>query len=421
MSTMHRTKTLNISKQEVWSAFLAVKKNRGGPGCDGQTIDDVLDGMSANLYKIWNRMSSGSYFPPPVLAVAIPKADGGQRILGIPTVGDRISQTVVKARLESILEPIFDNDSYGYRPQRSAHQALRATQQRCWRSGYVVEYDIEKFFDTMDHGLLMKALHHHVTDRVILLYVQRWLSAPMQMPDGSLIARTRGVPQGGVISPLLANLFLHYVFDVWMRKRFSRLKFCRYSDDGLIHCDTAQEASEVLEALKVRFRQCRLTLSESKTQIVQCLQNGRRLNPYGYPIQFSFLGFQFRPRRIRVKKATYFTGFSPGVSPKAMKNMKSVVKGWRLSCRSHISLEMLSKKLSPQIRGWISYYGIFGMSSFSWLACYINYRLLQWAVRKFNQKFRHKRALASVWLEKIARKQPHLFPHWERGMFVMFG
>lgn len=294
---MTAAKSYEISKRLVWEAYQQVKANKGAAGVDDQSLSEFERDIGNNLYRIWNRMSSGSYFPPPVKAVAIPKKSGGERILGIPTVSDRIAQAVVKLVLEPVLDPCFHPDSYGYRPGKSAHQAIEVTRKRCWWHDWVLEFDIRGLFDNIDHQLLMKAVRHHTDCKWVLLYIERWLTAPMQKEDGTLCRRDRGTPQGGVASPLLANLFLHYAFDRWMATHFPKVPFCRYADDGLVHCRSLSQALYLKEKLACRFKECGLELHPDKTKVVYC-RDIHRQQEYE-TIQFDFLGYTFRPRRSK--------------------------------------------------------------------------------------------------------------------------
>ncbi len=267
---MEQTKQFSIPKQLFVKAFKLIKANAGAAGVDKQSIEDFERDLKGNLYKLWNRMSSGSYFPPAVKAVGIPKKTGGERILGIPTVGDRICQMVVKLVFEPCVEPYFLHDSYGYRPKKSALDAIAITRQRCWKYDWVLEFDIRGLFDNLDHQLLMKAVKKHTDNKWAILYIERWMTTPMQMPDGSLQKKTRGVMQGGVISPVLSNLFLHYVFDAWMKRSNPDIPWCRYADDGLVHCKTEGEAKLLLAKLAKRFKECRLEMHPDKSKIVYC-------------------------------------------------------------------------------------------------------------------------------------------------------
>jgi RNA-directed DNA polymerase len=273
---MSEAKPFGISQWEVWEAYKRVKANQGAAGVDEQSIADFEKRLQDNLYKIWNRMSSGSYFPPPVRTVKIPKANGGERKLGIPTVSDRIAPMVVKSRLEPEVDPRFHADSYGYRPGKSALEAVGQARQRCWRYDWIIDLDIRGFFDNISHDLLIRAVKKHAQDKWVVLYLQRWLKAPVQEEDGRLVPREKGTPQGGVISPLLANLFLHYAFDRWMAKQYPQVPFERYADDAIVHGRTEAEAQEVREAIAARLRECGLELHPEKTKIVYCKDDDRR-------------------------------------------------------------------------------------------------------------------------------------------------
>ena len=306
------TKPFVISKRLVWEAYQRVKANRGAAGIDGESLEAFDRDLSSNLYRIWNRMSSGSYFPPAVKGVAIPKKSGGQRMLGVPTVGDRIAQTAVALVLEPILEPVFHEDSYGYRRGKSAHDALAVTRKRCWERDWVLEYDIRGLFDNIDHGLLLKALRHHCKERWVLLYVERWLTAPMQHSDGSTRPRTKGTPQGGPLSPVLSNLFLHYALDHWLVRRHPGVPFCRYADDGILHCRSEVETLDMREQLDARLRECGLEVHPDKTRVVYC-KDSKRTGTYEH-IAFDYLGYSFRPRRIVGRQGRARAGFTPAVS-----------------------------------------------------------------------------------------------------------
>jgi group II intron reverse transcriptase/maturase len=312
-------KPFKIPKREVWEAFKRVKANQGAAGVDGQSIVEFEANLSGNLYKLWNRLSSGSYFPPPVRRVDIPKANGGTRPLGIPTVADRIAQEVARRYLEPIVEPRFHHGSYGYRPGKSAIDAVRAARERCWRSDWVLDLDIKAFFDSIDWELMLRAVRHHTDCPWVLLYIERWLKAAVQMEDGNVVSRTAGTPQGGVISPLLANLFLHYAFDAWMARTFAHIPFERYADDIICHCKSAEEARALWSAIADRLAACKLVLHPEKTKIVYCKDVNRRGD---FPnIHFDFLGFQFRARKIMWVKSDrriFAHSFQPAISPKAL-------------------------------------------------------------------------------------------------------
>ena len=415
---MKKAKPFEISKQVVWEAWKQVKANKGAAGVDSETIADFERNLKDNLYKIWNRMSSGSYFPPPVRAVAIPKKTGGERLLGIPAVSDRIAQMVVKMYLEPLVEPKFHEDSYGYRPGKSAIQAIKVTRQRCWRYNWVLEFDIKGLFDNIDHDLLMKAVGHHTPPKWMLVYIERWLKAPFQKEDGTLVEREKGTPQGGVVSPVLSNLFLHYVFDKWMERNYPQNPFCRYADDAVAHCRNEAEAHKMQTALEIRLKECGLELHPQKTKIVYCKDDDRRGD---YPnTSFDFLGFTFRPRGSRNRRGKQFINFTPAISNKAGKAMRQTARRWKMHLRSDKTLEDLSRMFGPVIRGWINYYGSFYKSALYKTLRHLNRTLVRWAIRKYKRLRGHRRR-AEYWLGRIARKQPQLFPHWQMGIKPMAG
>lgn len=407
---MAEAKPFDISKRDVWEAFKKVKANRGAAGVDGQSIQDFEADLTNNLYKLWNRLSSGSYFPPPVQRVVIPKpGGGGDRALGVPTVADRCAQEVARRYLEPILEPIFHENSYGYRPGRSAIDAVRAARQRCWRYDWVLDLDVQSYFDSIDWELMLKAVRHHTDCPWVLLYIERWLKAPVQMEDGSIVARYAGTPQGGVVSPILSNLLLHYVFDKWMSRTFPEIPFERYADDMICHCRSAEEARALRKALEVRFAACRLVLHPKKTQIVYC----KDLNRHGdYPNQsFDFLGYRFRPRKSVWHGCQYVVSFLPGVSPKALKAMGQTLRGWCLHHRSDKSLQDLARLYNDHIRGWINYYRHFYGSALHPILHRIDAYLVRWAKRKF-KRLRRRPKWAMEWLVRVRRASPDLFAHW---------
>lgn len=407
---MNRAKPFCISKWEVWEAYKLVKANKGAAGVDGQSIAEFEENLKDNLFKIWNRMSSGSYFPPPVRRVDIPKDNGKTRPLGIPTVADRIAQTVVKRYLEPILEEHFHPDSYGYRPGKSAKDAVGVARQRCWRYDWVLDLDIKGFFDNIDHDLLMRAVRKHTDCKWVLLYIERWLKAPAQLADGSLRNRDKGTPQGGVISPLLANLFLHYTFDLWMKKQNPLIPFERYADDGICHCRSKAEAERLRVAIEKRFAECGLELNLQKTKIVYCKEDGRRGN---YPEQkFDFLGFTFQPRRAKNRKGKLFVGFMPAISNKAKKSICDAMGQWKMHRQTDKSLDELARVANPVLRGWINYYGSFYKSALYRVFQQLNNILVRWASRKY-KRLRRNTHRARQWVQSIFHRQPKLFAHWQ--------
>lgn len=407
---MNKAKPFCISKWEVWEAYKLVKANKGSAGVDGQSIAEFEEDLKNNLFKIWNRMSSGSYFPPPVRRVDIPKDNGKTRPLGIPTVSDRIAQTVVKRYLEPIVEEYFHADSYGYRPGKSAIEAIGVARQRCWRYDWVLDLDIKGFFDNIDHDLLMRAVRKHTNCKWVLLYIERWLNAPAQLEEGSLINRDKGTPQGGVISPLLANLFLHYAFDTWMKRHYPQIPFERYADDGICHCRSKAEAEILRVAIEKRFAECGLELNLQKTKIVYCKDDDRRGN---YPEQkFDFLGFTFRPRRAKNRRGKLFVGFTPAISNRAKKSICDTMRRWKMHRQTDKSLDELARVVNPVLRGWINYYGRFYKSALYRVFQHLNNILVQWASRKY-KRLRGYDQRASQWLQGIFHRQPKLFAHWQ--------
>jgi RNA-directed DNA polymerase len=402
-------KSFDISKQQVWDAFRQVRKNKGAPGGDGVSLAEFETDLGNNLYKIWNRLCSGSYFPPPVKAVHIPKPGGGVRVLGVPTVSDRIAQTVVANHLSSKVEPIFHADSYGYRPNRSALQAVEVTRRRCWEQQWVVDLDIQAFFDTVDHELLMKAVAAHTDQAWVLLYVRRWLTAPLHAVDGTLQRRDRGTPQGSAVSPVLANLFLHYAFDAWMTREHPGVRFARYVDDIVVHAATQGHAKVLMRDIGSRMEQVGLKLHPNKTQIVYC-QDARPWRRQRFPNRsFTFLGYTFAPRPVQMPDGREFIGFIPAVSQMALKAMGTTIRRWRLHRKTGASLQELAAWLNPIIRGWTNYYGRFTRSVFTRILVRINTYLMRWARRKF--RLRGYRALARWW-HQVHVEQPDLFVHW---------
>lgn len=409
---MHKTKPYAISKKIVFEAFNRVKANKGSAGIDEQSLDEFERNLKDNLYKIWNRMSSGSYFPPAVKAVEIPKKGGGIRTLGIPTVADRIAQMTVKLYFEPLVEPFFHDDSYGYRPKKSAIQAIETTRKRCWKYNWVLEFDIKGLFDNIDHELLMRAVDKHTDIDWVRLYIRRWLTAPFQTNEG-IKERTSGTPQGGVISPVLANLFLHYAFDKWMAINHPNNPFARYADDAVIHCKTEVEAENVLKSLSKRMSECKLELHPSKTKIVYCKDADRKEDHEN--IAFDFLGYTFRPRLSKNRWGKHFVNFTPAISNKSKKSIQQKVRDWKLQLKADKELIDLSNMFNSVIQGWINYYGKFYKSEMYSSLRHINKALIMWARRKYKKLSRHKRR-AEHFLGRISKQNPKLFKHWDIGI-----
>ena len=412
---MDNAKPFCIAQRDVWEAYKRVKANQGAAGVDGQSIEQFEEDVDHHLYRLWNRLASGSYFPPPVRRVDIPKDEKSTRPLGIPTVCDRIAQTVAKRYLEPIVEPLFHDDSYGYRPGRSAHQALSVTRQRCWRYDWVLDLDIKSFFETIDWEILLRVLRRHTDCPWVLLYIQRWLQAPVCMPDGSLVERKQGTPQGAVISPLLANLFLDEAFDGWMAEQHPDIPFERYADDIICHCVSEEQARALNEALAQRVAQWGLALHPHKTKIVYCKDANRRGS---YPEQrFDFLGYTFRPRSSKNRTGKLFVSFAPAVSEKAANAMRQRMRRWRLHHRNDLSLEDLARWTRPMVMGWVRYYGRFHASALRRALRTLDVFLVRWAKRKYKRLRAHK-GRAWQWLWGIFARQPGLFAHWTLGTTV---
>ena len=407
------TKSIPITKRMIWESYKKVRKNKGAAGIDEETIDMYEQRLEDNLYTLWNRMSSGSYFPPPVLEVEIPKDDGRKRKLGIPTVNDRVAQQVLKNYLEQRFEAEFSPQSYGYRPLKSAHQAVEQVRKNVRRYQWVIDMDISGFFDNMSHELLQKAIERHVEEKWAKMYITRWLQAPIEDREG--IKRTRdgrGTPQGGVISPLLANLFLHYAFDKWLEITYPNLCFVRYADDIIVHCNSQAEAEEVLIAIKLRMGGCKLELNEKKTSIVYCKKDHRK--DKFKTVQFDFLGFSFQPRSASNHGKELFLSYDCAISRKSENKIVEVFRKLKFHRWTSFDLSRIAQVLNPKIRGWINYYRKFKMHKLSRIFMILNERLVRWAVNKY-RRFGNSFAKAGRWLRNLAVCYPGLFVHWHYG------
>ena len=416
---MNKVKSYEISKKLIFDAYKAVKANKGTAGIDFITMEKFDKNVKNNLYKLWNRMSSGTYFPKPVKAVSIPKSSGGTRILGIPTIEDRIAQMVCKMSLEPHVEPYFLNDSYGYRPNKSAHDAIKVTRTRCWKYNWVLEFDIKGLFDNINHTILMKIVRKHAKNKWEILYIERWIKAPLiktnESKEEEPKERTNGIHQGGVTSPLLANLFLHYAFDSWMNREFPDAPWCRYADDGLIHCRTKKQAEYFLSCLIARMKRYELEIHPGKTKIVYCKDSNRREQTEN-PIQFDFLGFTFRPRKSKARNGNSFTSFLPAISNKAKIHIRQAIHSWRLLRQTQTNLQKLARKYNAVIRGWSNYFGLYGRGELMNVLCHINKHLVMWIMRKF-KRYRRKFVQACRFLQFVAKANPSLFAHWKLGIF----
>jgi RNA-directed DNA polymerase len=407
------TKSLPVSKRMVWESYLKVAANKGGAGIDRESIEMFDANMVKNLYKLWNRMSSGSYFPPPVRTVFIPKKQGGQRALGIPTVSDRIAQGVVKDYLEPALEAIFHPSSFGYRPGRSAHDALARCQNNCMQKAWVLDVDIKGFFDNISHPIMMELLGLHSKEKWVLLYVERWLRAGVEQPDGSLAARQKGTPQGGVISPLLANLYLHHAFDMWMEQNHKACPFERYADDIVIHCSSREEAAAMLEALKTRMQDFALSLHPEKTKIVYC-KNYYRAEKHDNET-FTFLSYSFQPRMIPDKfgRKKQLLVFAAAICNAAKVSIRAALREVLWTNRGAQTMEGLAGKLNPKIRGWINYYSKFGGKKVESLFYYLNELLREWIKDKYRIK---KKSEVYSKYNLMHKEDPLMFYHWKLGI-----
>lgn len=406
-----KSKPIPITKEMVRAAYRKVRSNKGSAGVDEEDLKRFNENLLKNLYKIWNRMASGSYFPKPVKEVIIPKPNGGERKLGIPTVSDRIAQQVVKSYLEPRMEKVFLPNSYGYRPHKSAHQAIEQVRKNVRKYGWVVDMDIKSFFDEVDHELLMKAVEKHVPEKWVRMYIRRWLETPVQTKDGLVNKTGMGTPQGGVISPLLANLFLHYVLDKWKAKYLPNITFVRYADDVVIHCYSEAQSHFVLKVIKARLTECKLRLSEEKTKITYC-RNYCRANRKDYPKKFDFLGHSFKPMAKKSKKGGVFLGFDCEIS---MKSRKRIIDGWKqmdFHRQSTLTIQDIAAKLNPQIRGIINYYGKVNLRSVERLFVHLDYRLAKWVKNKY-KSMRDSYLKANNWLRAVKASYPNMFYHWQ--------
>lgn len=402
-----------ISKHLVLEAWKRVKANQGAAGVDEETIQDFESNLRDNLYCLWNRMSSGSYLPPPVRTVEIPKANGGIRKLGIPTVGDRVAQMVVKMQLEPAVEPLFHTDSYGYRPFKSAHDAVGMCRKRCWKYNWVLDLDIKGFFDNLPWDLMMKAVRKHARDPWVVLYIERWLRAPIRDEQGNLTPRDKGTPQGSVISPLLSNLFLHYALDQWLAKYHPDAPFERYADDSIAHCHTKGEAERLRDAISRRLAECGLELNLQKTKIVYCKDDDRR-GSHEHE-KFTFLGYEFRPRRAKNHKGKFFISFLPAISDKAVRNIREEMRRWKIHLRSDKKIDDLARMFNPVIRGWVQYYGRYYRSMLHPVFRPLDGILVRWARRKY-KKLRNHHRRAAHWVQRVAERDPKLWAHWAVGV-----
>lgn len=409
---MKEGKSFQITQNEVLNAYKAVKANKGAGGVDRVDFETFEKNWKNRLYTLWNRMSSGTYFPKPVRGVEIPKKNGKVRLLGIPTIEDRVAQMVLRNRLEPHIEPIFYEDSYGYRPNKSALDAVGMARERCYRMKWVIEFDIVGLFDNINHEYLMKFVKHHSKEKWVNLYIERCLKAPIVMPDGTIEKREKGTPQGGVISPLLSGLYMHYAFDRWITREFPMCKWERYADDGIIHCVSRKQAEYVLDRLKERMRMCGLEIHPEKSKIVYCQRNNEKID--GEITSFTFLGYCFRPRLTKSRSGQYFMGFTPAVSAESATVFREKI---RLEIQNSKTTDIvtLSKRLNPIIRGWYNYFGKYCPSeAFRKGINYVNLKLVRWLERT-RKAVRRSLTKAQRLLHRVAMSSPEMFYHWKVG------
>ena len=408
-----KPKTQPVSKEQVWSAWKRVKRGGKGMGVDHVSMEAIASNPRKYLYPLWNRLSSGSYFPPPVKLVPIPKGDGKERMLGIPTIIDRVAQEVIKAELEVIVEPRFHPSSFGYRPHKSAHEALEQCAKNSWERWYVVDLDIKGFFDNIDHEKMMGILRKHTNKKHILLYCDRWLKTPMQDRVGGVQARMKGTPQGGVISPLLANLYLHEAFDQWISTTQPRIVFERYADDIVIHTRSMEQSHFILDKLKARLKSYSLELHPDKTKIVYCYRTARfHKEGKEIPVSFDFLGFTFKPRLCLKSNGEKFWGFRPAISKKSEKRILGELRKLKIHRWIYMNIHQVSQRLRAKVRGWLNYYGRFRKSELSWIFRHLNIRISKWARNKYKLKTYSK---SYGWLKRMVKWYPNTFLHWEHG------
>lgn len=407
---VHVKKTVPIEYSQVAAAYAKVRQGGKAKGIDEESWAEFDKKAQHNLYVIWNRLASGSYYPQAVREVEIPKKDGKMRKLGIPTVRDRIAQQVVKEYMERRIDSQFHENSYGYRPLKSAHDAIEQVRQNSFKQDWVIDMDISKFFDEIDHELMLKAVTHVIEDKWVLMYVERWLQMPIQKTDGTLQQKEgKGTPQGGVISPLLANLYLHFTLDMWLTKNYPQVSFVRYADDVVIHCNSKAEAEKVMEAIKHRLQEAKLRVNETKTRIAYCQDFLRKEKHEN--VQFGFLGYSYQPRTRRSKTGKPYIAFTPEISQDNQKKIKDEIRESKLWQNTTIEITTIARALNVKLRGWINYYGKYSKGSLRKTIGMIDTRLIKWIGKKYK---------IGVWksvskLKQWKKENRKLFYHWEMG------
>ena len=410
---MREAKPFSLSKPEVWEASQKVTAKHGAAGVDGQSMAACATRVQANLSRLWQRMSSGSYVPPPVRTGIIPQAHGGERKLGIPTVSDRIAQMVGKSRLAPVVAPRFHPDAYGERPGKAALAAVGQTRQRCWKLDGVIALDIQGVCDTIDHDLLRRAVKQHAQEQWVVRSIERWLQVPAQEEDGHVTERGQGTPQGGGVSPLVAHRFVHDAVDRWRQRTSPHLPCERSAEDAIVHGRTETAAPEVRRAIAARRQEGRRELHPEKTKIVSCKDDDRRGT--SLKERCDCLGSTFRPRRSKHWQGKCCLNFSPAVADKAGKAMRAAMRSWPRHLRSDKSLEDLSRMLTPKVRGWLQDSGRSDRSALYPLLRPRDRSLVRWAYRK-DQKLPGHLRRATHWLARISRREPGLFAHWQMGV-----
>lgn len=409
---MKEGKSFSIIQAEVLSAYRRVKANKGAGGIDGVDFQKYEEDLKGNLYKLWNRMASGSYFPKAVKGVEIPKKNGKKRLLGIPTIEDRVAQMVVRNRLEPKVESVFYEDSYGYRPNKSALDAVGRARERCFKMPWVIEFDIVGLFDNINHDKMMRAVRKHTNEKWVLLYIERFLTAPIQMEDGTIKTRTSGTPQGGVISPVLANLFMHYAFDKWMKSKFPKNSWERYADDGIVHACSEKQAEYIMDMVKSRMYECGLEIHPEKSKLVYCKSENNNLSYEN--TSFDFLGYTFRPRMVKSQQGKYFMGFTPAVSKSAGKNFRTKIRE-TIKKSNTTDIMALANALNPVIRGWMNYFTRYKPSeAFRQGINYVNLTLAKW-LKRTHKSVRNGVRKAQRLLYRISKSSTEMFHHWKMG------